>query len=152
MESIEVPSNMRGTCSKLFGFTARFSLILEYLKCAENNVDIKEVSTGSLLNAIELTHYFAGQAHKVYHSFGTSSLDKKVDSLVNWLKGRPNKAATARDILNNQVANLKTSDAVVDIFNEMQTRKLGILSSSNAGNGRLKHTFTLILKQTQTNN
>ncbi|UPT67169.1 MAG: YfjI family protein [Sphingobacteriales bacterium JAD_PAG50586_3] len=147
MESIDVPSNMRGTCSKLFGFTARFSLIIEYLKCAENKVDIAEVSTSSLHHAIELTQYFAAQAHKVYHSFGANILDKKVDSLVNWLKGRPNMTATARDILNNQVANLKTSDAVLDLFTELKTRGMGQLYSVNAGNGRLKHTFTLILKQ-----
>jgi hypothetical protein len=152
MESDELPYNMQGVYSKMEAYTARLSLILEYAYCAEESRDIKDVSEKSLANAIILSEYFLSQAHKVYNSYGTNILDKKVSALVSWLRTRPNKDATARDVYTNQVAGIKTTEAAYDLFTELHKRGLALLFTNKSTNGKNSYTIKLTIKQSQSNN
>lgn len=124
MDDASLPYYLRNVLSKLEGYTARFALILEFLKCAETNVEVNAISAESLSGAIKLTQYFISNVNKIRTSFASSAIDKKIDSVIAWLRKKGG-YASVRQVYTHRVANLKTAQEVTDIFMEMKANGVG---------------------------
>lgn len=141
MNEPSCPYYMISALSKLEAYTAKFALILEYLKCAESNLEMESISEESLRGAILLNDYFAHNFIKVRSSFASSALDKKIQGVVMWLNNN-GYTAKSRQIYTNRVAGIKTADEVYDIFMEMKARGLGTLHQTADGKQK---TYSFIL-------
>lgn len=133
MDDDHTPYYLKGSLSKLEAYTARFALILEFARCAENNVPVESVSVESLQGAIKLTNYFKSQVTKVFSAFTESGQDKKVLRALAWFKKQPNGTATIRKVYTYRVGDAKNLNEAYDLLSEMKSRGLGTLRETSDG-------------------
>jgi hypothetical protein len=145
MNSTSVPYYMKGALSKMEAYTARFALILEFLRCAELDTDVQNVSEESLTGAIKLTAYFASHAEKSLHSFTSTSIYKQIAKAIEWLKKQKGGSCNLRKFYTHRVAGVKGATDAYDLLLEMKSRGLGTMDEYNdrMANGRKGYYFTL---------
>jgi len=137
MNKADVPYYLKGALSKLEAYTARFALILEFVRCSATEQSIGAVSFQSLTGAIELTRYFKAQVAKVHSSFTESAQEKQIEKAVAWLMKQPSGMATMRKVYTNRVAGMKNASEAYDLLGEMKSRGLGRLEEYSEGAKRM---------------
>ena len=133
-----IPYYLLGMMGKLEAYTARFSLILEHLKCAYEGTEIMSISRESLEGAIKLSEYFKAHATLVLDSLTSSPLDKKIIKAFEWLKKqrseRPTKLTTVRRFYTNHAGGVKDAREAYDMLEEMKSRGICDLQRTGGKN------------------
>ena len=135
--SSDLPYYLKGTWSKLRGYTARFALIIECLEYGVHNSKLEEISKTSMGKAIRLCNYFKGMARNVHNQLHSSVLDKRIETSIRWLQNHGNQA-TLRDFYVNRVAQCKNKNQATKLIDEMMDRDLGVFEERTPPHGGRK--------------
>lgn len=140
-----VPYYMRSFYSKMEANTARFALILEFIKQFSNGNTVEFISPESVSNAILLNEYFLSHADKAFESYHSTNEEKKVTRAVMWFKKQKNGTAPIRKVYTNRVGGSTNYKEALDLLLEMRSRGLGRLveSTENMAGGPKGFTFYL---------
>jgi hypothetical protein len=120
IDAHELSPRLIGVCAKLKSYTARFALILHYLRWAtrdcsnadtEGNIDVVDVA-----GAVQLSEYFRQHAAVVHQCLRQSEEDKKVVSLVKWLQRKNKTTCTVRDVCRANIANIRKKSEALELF------------------------------------
>jgi hypothetical protein len=140
-----LPFYLKNALAKMAGYTIRFAIILEHLYCAELGFLPQMINLKSIDGAIALCDYFIANYNKVRGSFATSTVDKKIESTLAWLRRQKHGSADTRKVYTNRVAGVKNAQEAYELFLEMRSRGMGSMETTPDGLGGAKRTYVFRL-------
>lgn len=126
INSVDLPSQLFGPWSKIFGYGARLALLAHYLGwAAGENEDDGWVGRDAMIRGATLAEYFKSHIRKAYGHLGASQGDLKVSRVIDWLRRRHGGRATAREVIQSKVAKLQKTSQVRMMFKDLEERGFG---------------------------
>jgi uncharacterized protein DUF3987 len=100
MNAETFPDAFRACWSKFKGYTARLALLLNALKwaCDEPDVRALSVHTGSVKGAVELAEYFQAHARRVYAFLHANDATREALGVLEWMRRHKKLTTTAREV------------------------------------------------------
>ena len=129
-EAPTFPTNLRGPWAKLDGYCARLALVVHFLRLACGEVKSEQVDETSVASAWALIDYFKSHTRRVYQRLRTTRDDQRALRALAWIRRQPEKdgqvQVSARDLLTNHVAGVKTSSEAKALLSDLEDRGLGL--------------------------
>ena len=120
MNTGDAPPHMLGAAAKLRSYCARFALTIHELRWAANEFEASwgegTVDAEDVARAVRLCRYFEQHAAIVHGHLKESDDDKKVATLVAWMRRRGLVSCTARDICRSGLAGTKRARVAQEIM------------------------------------
>lgn len=85
-ESAGLDDDLVAAWTKLEAYTARLALVLQLCSWASGEADANAIDESTMVNAIELSDWFGGEAKRVYGLFGESDKDVEVRELAELVR------------------------------------------------------------------
>ncbi len=140
------PSQLRGVWSKFEVHALTLVLVAHMLKiaCEYSLADkvYKQVDpmidAESMRRGLKLADYFKDHNVRVFNRLKVSKEELRSQRVLAWIRKRPGKSATARELHQNNVAGIKTTSEAKKILKDLEDRGWGEIktpSGKNPGQG-----------------
>ena len=87
-----------------------------------------------MCRGLKLADYFKHHNVRVFNRLKVSTEDLKAQRVIAWVRKRPGKRATARDLQSNGVVGIKTSTAAKAMLKDLEDRGWGVMKSPAGSN------------------
>lgn len=139
----DLPDQLRGYYEKAKSYAARLALLVQLVRCAENDHLPEEVDEHSVTCAWALADWYKERAREVYGLLDRSPMDAKAEALLEWMRRKGLRRVTVREICRAQVAGIKTHSEARGVFEHVVDLGRGLVTLEAGGRGR--QTVTLHL-------
>lgn len=126
-----------GPWAKMEGYCARLALILQLCRFVCREATREDVDEKSVAGAAALISYFKSHTRRVYAKLRCTEEDKQVERTIEWIKEHEGRVTT-RDIITNNVANVKKSSEAKELFELLRDRGLGTVKEETPSHGGSK--------------
>jgi hypothetical protein len=116
--------HLRGPIAKLEGYAARLALILQLTRKAAGETGEETIEQTSVDGAAKLVRYFLSHARRVYAQLRTTPEDKQVVAVMQWIRAHGT-STTARELLTNHVAGVKSASEAKVLLTKLHDRGYG---------------------------
>jgi hypothetical protein len=136
------PPPLRGVWSKFEVHALSLVLVAHMLRVACDhaltNRDYYQqdppIDMDSMHRGLLLTDYFKHHVVRVFHQLKVNEADKKADQAITWVRKRPDKRATPRELQQHGVAGVKTRSEAEAMLKNLEDRGLGEMLTRTSTN------------------
>jgi Protein of unknown function (DUF3987) len=129
------PPNLRGPWAKLVTYCARLALIIHLIHKVSADLATNDVDAVSVDRAIGLVDYFKSHVRKVYRHLHASAEELAIAGAVDWLKRRPGRGASVRDIVTYKVGQVENSGQALDLLQKLEKNNWGHIERQTPSTG-----------------
>lgn len=126
------PDALRGPWAKFPGYAARLSLILHMARFAAGEAADETVDVDSVEAAIRFAEYFKASTRRALLQIDARSIEQRHLSVLRWIR-KQGSVASARDLMRNNVAGLRSGEETRVVLSEMQELGYGRISQGPYG-------------------
>jgi len=143
------PAHLRGVWSKFEVHALALVLLAQMLKVACEHAltgkpyqqEDPPIDADSMQRGLKLADYFKDHCVRVFNRLKVSHADLKAEHVIKWIRRRPGKRTTAREMLMHGIVGIKTASEAKALLKDLQDRGWGAIEVVRGKSGRKSECF-----------